>query len=89
MAAFRIKGTTTHSGLHIPISQEMLSNLSHSERNNLYKQYGNVKVVFLLMKYQQLDVIYLTKLINICMKYLVVRKYLVVIMLLQLVIFIK
>ena len=37
MAAFQIKGTTAHSGLHIPINQNKLSNLSHSERNNLYK----------------------------------------------------
>ena len=47
MAAFQIKGTTTHSGLYIPINQDKLSNLSHSERNNLYKQYGDVKVVFI------------------------------------------
>ena len=44
MAAFQIKGTTAHSGLHIPINQNKLSNLSHSERNNLYKQYSDVKV---------------------------------------------
>ena len=37
MAAFQIKGTTAHSGLHIPINQNKLSNLSHSERNNLCK----------------------------------------------------
>ena len=47
MAAFQIKGTTAHSGLHIPINQNKLSNLSHSERNNLYKQYADVKVVFI------------------------------------------
>ena len=47
MVAFHIKGTTEHSGLHIPIHQNKLSNLSHSERNNLYKQYGDVKVVFI------------------------------------------
>ena len=47
MAAFQIKGTTAHSGLHIPINQDNLSNLSRSERNNLYKQYGDVKVVFI------------------------------------------
>ena len=47
MAAFQIKGTTAHSGLHIPINQNKLSNLSHSERNTLYKQYADVKVVFI------------------------------------------
>ena len=47
MAAFQIKETTAHSGLHIPINQNKLSNLSHSERNNLYKQYVDVKVVFI------------------------------------------
>ena len=47
MAAFQIKGTTAHSGCHIHINQNKLSNLSHSERNNLYQQYGNVKVVFI------------------------------------------
>ena len=47
LAAFQIKGTTAHSGLHIPINQNKLSNLSHSERNNLYKQYADVKVVFI------------------------------------------
>ena len=47
MAAFQIKGTTAHIELHIPINQDKLSNLSHSERNNLYKQYGDVKVVFI------------------------------------------
>ena len=45
MAAFQIKGTTAHSELHIAINQNKLSNLSHMERNNLYKQYGGVKVV--------------------------------------------
>ena len=43
----KIKGTTAYSGLHIPINQNKLSNLSHSEGNNLYKQYGDVKVVFI------------------------------------------
>ena len=47
MAAFQIKGTPAHSGLHIPINQNKLSNLSPSERNSLYKQYGDVKVVFI------------------------------------------
>ena len=47
MAAFQIKGTTAHSGLYIPINQNKLSNLSHSERNNLYKQYADLKVVFI------------------------------------------
>ena len=47
MAAFQIKGTTAHSGLHIAINQNKLRNLSHSERNNLYEQYGDVKVVFI------------------------------------------
>ena len=45
--AFQIKGTTAHSGLRIPINQNKLSNLSHSKRNNLYKQYSDVKVVFI------------------------------------------
>ena len=47
MAAFQIKGTTAHSEPHIPINQNKLSNLSHSERNDLYKQYDDVKVVFI------------------------------------------
>ena len=46
MTAFQIKGTIAHSGLHIPINQNKLSNPSHSERNNLYKQYCDMKVVF-------------------------------------------
>ena len=44
---FRLRETTAHSGLHIAINQNKLSNLSHNERNNLYKQYGCVKVVFI------------------------------------------
>ena len=47
MAVFQIKGTTAHSGCHIPINQNKLSTLSHSERNNMYKQYADVKVVFI------------------------------------------
>ena len=47
MAAFQIKGTTADSGLHIPINQNKLSNLSYSDRNTLCKQYGDVKVVFI------------------------------------------
>ena len=35
------------SGLNIPINQNKLSNLSYSERNNLYIKYGDVKVVFI------------------------------------------
>ena len=45
MAAFHIKGTTIHSGLHIPINQKKMDRLSHAERNMLFSKYINVKLV--------------------------------------------
>ena len=88
MAAFQIKGTTAHSGLQIPINQNKLSTLSHSERNNLYKQYADVKVVFI----DEISMVgcHIFKKIYQCLQEIFgCKKYLVVIMLLQLVIFIK
>ena len=88
MATFQIKGTIAHSGLHIPINQNKLSNLSHSERNNLYKQYADVKVVSV----EEISMVgcHIFNKIDQCLQEIFGhRKYLVVIMLLQLVIFIK
>lgn len=45
MAAFHIKGTTIHSGLHIPINQKKMDRLSHAERNKLFSKYINVKLI--------------------------------------------
>ena len=46
MAAYHIKGTTFHTGLHIPVNQiTKLTPLSHNERNTLHSHLRNVKFV--------------------------------------------
>ena len=47
IAAYHIKGTTFHTGLHIPINQKDLKPLSHSERNMLRAKLLNVKFIFI------------------------------------------
>ena len=46
MASFRLR-EQANSGPYIPINQYELSNLSYIKRNNFYKQYSDVKVVFI------------------------------------------
>ena len=46
MAAYHIKGTTFHTGLHIPVNQiSKFTPLSHNERNTLHSHLRNVKFV--------------------------------------------
>ena len=46
MAAYHIKGTTFHTGLHIPVNQiSKLTPLSHNERNTLHSHLRNVKFI--------------------------------------------
>ena len=47
MAAYHIKGTTLHTGLHIPINCEMLKPLSHSELNTLHSKFMHIKFKFI------------------------------------------
>ena len=48
MAAYHIKGTTFHTGLHIPVNQiGKLMPLSHNERNTLHSHLRNVRLVII------------------------------------------
>ena len=48
MAAYHIKGTTFHTGLHIPVNQiSKFTPLSHNERNTLHSHLRNVKFVLI------------------------------------------
>ena len=48
MAAYHIKGTTFHTGLHIPVNQiGKLTPLSHNERNTLHSHLRNVRFIII------------------------------------------
>ena len=47
MAAYHVKGTTLHTGLHIPINHEVLKPLSHSEHNTLHSKLMYIKFIFI------------------------------------------